>query len=156
MRRRGIVALVALAGIATAGLGGEATARTSERPCSKQCVERAKKKIVRKQRRAEWRSYKRDPMPWCTWGPESGARVGVDPPEWSMRRYRQPAIGQGPDAGGGKFQIIDRTWWAYGGGAYARTAYKASRRHQERVARRIAYTGTVEHGPQGLSAWVNC
>lgn len=124
--------------------------------CSKACVERVKKRFIKERERAEWREYKVHPMPWCTWGPESGDRVGVNPPEWSMRRYRQPAIGQGPDAGGGKFQIIDRTWHAYGGGAYARTAYRARPLHQERVARRIAFAGTVRYRPQGLSAWVNC
>lgn len=105
------------------------------------CVRR----VTRKHEAREMRRYKAHPLPWCTWGPESGAGR----PEWSMQRYRQPAIGQGPVAGGGKFQIIDSTWRANGGSAHAAHAQFARPVHQERVARRVM-------AGQGANAWTNC
>jgi hypothetical protein len=90
--------------------------------------------------RVEMRTYKRRPMPWCTWGPESGAWR----PEWSLARYRQPNISGG--TGGGKFQILTGTWWAHGGWGLPQFARPVV---QERVARRVK-------GSQGLGAWVNC
>lgn len=128
-----------------------------DRPCSKKCVERVKKRIVQMQRREEWRDYRRNPMPFCTWGPESswspqtGESFHGRP--WARGRYRVV----NPDSGaGGKFQVMPGTWAAYGGAAYASRAELASRLHQERVARRIAWAGTVRHAPQGLAAWVRC
>lgn len=121
--------------------------------CSKACVERVKKRILRAHRRAEWRSYKRHPMPWCTWANESGPpRPGYG--QWARARYR--VVNTAGSGAGGKFQIMPQTWAAYGGTTYAPRAELASRRHQERVARRIAYTGTTVHRPQGLGAWVTC
>jgi hypothetical protein len=86
------------------------------------------------------RTYKRRPMPWCTWGPESGVGRG----EWSLARYRQPNVSGG--TGGGKFQILTGTWWAHGGWGLPQFARPVV---QERVARRVK-------GSQGLGAWVNC
>lgn len=129
-----------LAAIAAVALGGTASKPdTADARCqTKACVERvAKKRLVR-----EMRHYKKNPLPWCTWGPESGAHR----PQWSWDRYRQPNVSGG--TGGGKFQIIDSTWINFGGLRYANHAYNARPVYQERVARRIARTG--------LQHWVNC
>lgn len=110
------------------------------------CVKRVKAKRakrLRQKERREMRYYRRHPMPWCTWGPESGAYRG----QWSMARYRQPNISGG--TGGGKFQILDDTWIRHGGRAYALHAHWAKPVHQERVARRIMRS-------QGPGAWVGC
>ena len=98
---------------------------------------------LRRQLRNEMRDYKRNPMPWCTWGPESGSGRG----EWSIARYRQPNVSGG--SGGGKFQILLQTWFGYGGRAFASNPINAKPVHQERVARRVL-------SGQGLGAWVNC
>jgi hypothetical protein len=90
--------------------------------------------------RVEMREYHQNPMPWCTWGPESGAGRG----EWSMRRYRQPNVSGG--TGGGKFQILLSTWWAVGGWGQPQQARPVV---QERLARRVKRA-------QGLTAWVGC
>lgn len=118
---------------------------------SKTCKARVAKKRARVAERKEFARYKANPLPYCTWGPESGGPWnGSGPrPEWHITRYRQPAIGQGPVAGGGKFQIIDSTWAAYGGLRYAAHAQHAKPVYQERIARRI-YAG------QGPKAWTNC
>lgn len=103
------------------------------------CVAR----VSRKRERREMAGYKRHPLPWCTWGPESGAGRG----EWSLARYRQPNVSGG--SGGGKFQILTSTWFNHGGGALAGGPVVAKPVHQERVARRIYAT-------EGPGAWVNC
>jgi hypothetical protein len=103
-------------------------------------------RVQHKQERAEWRRYRAHPMPWCTWGPESG----VSRPEWSLARYRQPAIGQGPAAGGGKFQIIDSTWRHLGGLRWAAHAYQARPLIQERLARRLMRRAGIR------GTWANC
>jgi hypothetical protein len=110
---------------------------------TKACDRRVARKLRLKRERAEMRRYRRNPMPWCTWGPESGRGRG----QWSMARYRQPNVSGG--SGGGKFQILDSTWHGFGGGRYASTAYRARPVYQERVARRILRG-------QGLGAWVGC
>lgn len=84
--------------------------------------------------------YKAHPMPYCTWGPESGEGR----PEWSMLRYRQPNVSGG--TGGGKFQILTSTWAAVGGHG---EPYDAAPWVQERLARRVL-------AAQGLGAWVGC
>lgn len=110
-------------------------------PCLRVCHERA-----------EWRDYKANPMPWCTWALESGPpRRGYG--QWAHARYR---VKNPSSTASGKFQVLTSTWWAYGGGRYATEARFARRIHQERVARRIAYSGTVAARPQGLGAWVGC
>lgn len=96
---------------------------------SRRCIERV-----------EMRHYKAHPMPWCTWGPESGRGRG----EWSMARYRQPNVSGG--TGGGKFQILVSTWNAFGGRGQPHHARPVV---QERIARRVLRG-------QGLAAWVNC
>jgi muramidase (phage lysozyme) len=75
-------------------------------------------------------------MPWCTWGPESGGSYTA----------RNPS-----STAGGKFQIIDSTWYANGGGRYndSHPAAAAPPLEQERVARNVLAS-------QGLGAWVNC
>ena len=75
-------------------------------------------------------------MPWCTWGPESGGNY----------RARNRV-----STAGGKYQIIDSTWYAYGGSRYydRHPAAAAPPLEQERVARRVLRG-------QGLGAWVNC
>lgn len=103
-------------------------------------VERSACRSLRCRERVEMRAYKRRPMPWCTWGPESGAWR----PEWSLARYRQPNVSGG--TGGGKFQILASTWWAHGGWGTPQFARPVV---QERVARRVRRLS-------GLGAWVNC
>ena len=91
----------------------------------------------------EWAHYRSHPMPYCTWGPESGG-------DYRARNSVSTA--------GGKYQILDSTWAAFGGHNHASRwdASYAPRLEQERIARRIAYLGWSIHPPQGLSAWVNC
>lgn len=125
------------------GCNTKACDKRVKRACFKSSTCRAR--VVRKRLAREMRRYKAHPLPWCTWGPESGRGRG----EWSMARYRQPAIGQGPRAGGGKFQIIDSTWENIGGLRFGVHAYNARPVFQERLARVIASWGIS-------SQWVNC
>lgn len=106
------------------------------------CQRRVSRRLRRKRERVEMRSYKARPLPWCTWGPESGRHR----PEWSLARYRQPNVSGG--SGGGKFQIVMETWFAFGGAVYSWSPVVARPVVQERVARRIAR--------DGLQHWVNC
>lgn len=99
--------------------------------------------VARKREAREMAYYKRHPMPYCTWGPESG----VGRPEWSIIRYRQPNVSGG--TGGGKFQILSSTWANHGGLALAAGPVDAKPVYQERIARRV-------EGSEGLGAWVNC
>jgi len=92
--------------------------------------------------RTEMQHYKAHPLPWCTWGPESG----IGRPEWSMLRYRQANVSGGD--GGGKYQIMMSTWSNFGGRRYTQSPVAARPVVQERVARRIA--------ADGLHHWVNC
>lgn len=95
-----------------------------------------------------WRHYRAHPMPRCTWVPESGA-VRAHYSEFSRRRYRARNPGS---TAGGKFQIIDRTWYGYGGsytGDEDHPAAAASPLEQEKIARRVL-------AGQGVHAWVNC
>jgi len=91
--------------------------------------------------RVEWRYYKANPMPRCTWFGESGG-------SYRARNARSTA--------GGKYQILDGTWYGNGGSQpprghrFARwPASVASPLEQERVARRVLRS-------QGLGAWVLC
>lgn len=91
-----------------------------------------------------WRSIRRHPMPWCTWGPESsGPPYTV--PEYSVRRYR---VRNPVSTAGGKFQILYSTWLRAGGRPYGNAA-DAPPVEQERVARVVLRLG-------GLSQWANC
>lgn len=83
-----------------------------------------------------WAFYRAHPMPWCTWGPESGGSYTA----------RNPV-----SSAGGKFQIIDSTWYANGGSYYADShpAAAAPPLEQEKVGRNVLAS-------QGLGAWVNC
>jgi hypothetical protein len=92
--------------------------------------------------RIEMMRYVKHPLPWCTWGPESGAGRA----EWSIARYRQPNVSGG--SGGGKFQILTSTWAAFGGFRYAAGPVIARPVLQERMARKIA--------KDGLHHWINC
>lgn len=85
---------------------------------------------------AEWRYIRSHPMPYCTWGPESGG-------DYTARNSSSTA--------GGKYQILASTWYAYGGSHYndSHPAAVAPPLEQERVARRVLAS-------QGLGAWVNC
>lgn len=94
-----------------------------------------------------WRHYRAHPMPWCTWGPESSGPPYTIP-AFAMRRYRA----RNPvSTAGGKYQVIDSTWWANGGGHYfdSHPAAAAPPLEQERVARVVLRRG-------GLSQWANC
>lgn len=91
--------------------------------------------------RLEMDRYRAQPMPVCTWLPESGPG-----PEFGAKRY----LAKNPrSTASGKFQILDTTWRAFGGGRYAAAARWALPVHQERVARRVL-------AGQGLGAWVRC
>ncbi|MDP2710366.1 MAG: transglycosylase family protein [Solirubrobacteraceae bacterium] len=81
-------------------------------------------------------------MPRCTWHGESGAHLG----QWAAARARNPQ-----STAGGKFQVIDSTWYANGGRRNGDhyPAAAASPVEQERVARRVLRS-------QGLHAWVLC
>lgn len=81
--------------------------------------------------RVEWKRYRRAPMPWCTWGPESGGN------------YR--ALNRSSMAGG-KYQMLPSTFHAYGGWGWPHLARPLI---QERIARRVLRG-------QGLGAWVMC
>lgn len=83
-----------------------------------------------------WVYYRSHPMPYCTWGPESGGSYTA----------RNPS-----STAGGKYQILDSTWYANGGGRYydSHPAAAAPPLEQERVARNVLAS-------QGLGAWVNC
>lgn len=74
-------------------------------------------------------------MPWCTWGPESGG-------DYRARNRSSTA--------GGKYQIIDSTWWANGGTHYPvrHPAAAAPPLEQEKVARRVLASS-------GPGAWKN-
>lgn len=102
------------------------------------------KRVQKKRDRAEMARYKRAPMPRCTWYGESGAGLG----EWAPARYRA----RNPSStAGGKFQILDTTWRAFGGPDYSGSHDAAQARPvlQERIARRVLKG-------QGLGAWVLC
>lgn len=121
--------------IATIALSFTAHAQADAKPSchTRACAERV-----------EMKHYKKDPMPWCTWGPESPGH-----PEWSRARYLVWNLGgTSIERASGKFQIIGPTWRAFGGKRYARYAAYAKPVYQERVARRIAR--------DGLHHWVNC
>lgn len=103
--------------------------------------------------RVAWRHYKKHPLPWCTWGPESdwnpltGASYIGKP--WVRGRYR---VKNPKSTAGGKYQILDMTWYGFGGSYQGRVRHPAayaSRVEQERVARRVLRG-------QGLGAWENC
>jgi muramidase (phage lysozyme) len=75
-------------------------------------------------------------MPYCTWGPESGGNY----------RARNPQ-----STAGGKYQILDTTWHAFGGPDYSgdHDAAQAPPLEQEKIARRVL-------AGQGIHAWVGC
>lgn len=108
--------------------------------CTGACVERVRRRVARVSRAREMHRYREHPMPWCTWGPESGVGRG----EWSVARYRQPNVSGG--SGGGKFQLALSTYWAFGGRGQPHHARPVV---QERIARRVLRG-------QGLGAWTNC
>ena len=49
----------------------------------------------------------------------------------------------------GGLQFLPSTWWGFGGGAYGRYAYEATRRQQIDIAERVLAV-------QGPNAWPNC
>jgi hypothetical protein len=91
-----------------------------------------------------WRWYHAHPMPYCTWAYESGTWGSP----WRSSRYRAR---NSQSTAGGKFQIIDRTWFAYGGrpNGDRYPAAAAPPLEQEKIARRILAS-------QGLGAWARC
>lgn len=94
-----------------------------------------------------WRQYKAHPMPGCTWAGESSSPGDYSRP-YSQRRYRAR---NSQSTAGGKFQILDQTWHAFGGPDYPGThdAAQAPALLQERIARRVLKG-------QGIHAWVGC
>lgn len=46
-------------------------------------------------------------------------------------------IGKNGDSASGKYQFVDRTWRAYGGGKYSAHAYQATPAQQDEIARRL-------------------
>lgn len=90
----------------------------------------------------EWHYYKTHQLPWCTWGPESGASL----PPFHPARYR--AVN--PSGAGGKYQIMPGTWRANGGSRHPYPpAANAPKLEQERV-------GHTLYRRSGGSPWVNC
>lgn len=84
-----------------------------------------------------WAYYRSHPMPWCTWGPESGGSYTA----------RNPS-----STAAGKYQMLDTTFHANGGYDYPNQTHDAALApplEQERVARNVLAS-------QGLGAWVNC
>ena len=95
--------------------------------------------------RWQWRQYKAHPMPYCTWAHESGPpRPGYGP--YARARYR--VLNTSGSGAGGKFQIMYRTWLAFGGKPYGNARF-APPLEQEKIARRVL-------AGQGLGAWVAC
>lgn len=109
-------------------------------PAHDVCTGACHRRVIRKAHAREMQRYREHPMPWCTWGPESGVGRG----EWSVARYRQPNVSGG--SGGGKFQVLTGTWRAFGGRGEPHHARPVV---QERIARRVLRG-------QGLMAWANC
>jgi len=99
---------------------------------------------VARAERWAWRHYRAHPMPYCTWAYESGTWGSP----WRSSRYR--ARNRSSTAGG-KYQILDRTWYAFGGRRYADShpAAVAPALEQEKIARRVL-------AGQGIHAWVKC
>lgn len=88
--------------------------------------------------RVRWAYFKSHPMPYCTWGHESGEGV----PEWPpSARYTTPNS-QGSGAYG-KYQIMPSIWVANGGGA------SWAPLEQERVARNL-------YAARGTQPWSGC
>lgn len=110
-------------------------------------------RVRRKAERREWRRYRARPMPSCTWRDESGdASVA----EFALSRYGQM---NPTSTAGGKFQMLDGTFHAYGGEDVAGVTHDAARVRpivQERIGRRVAYSGYGATPPQGLGAWARC
>lgn len=131
-------------------VSGAAQARPATDQCSKACVARVKHRYLVRARTArhhrearEWRYYRAHPMPYCTWGPESGGDYRAMNPK---------------STAGGKYQMLNQTFHYYGGPNYGtrHDAAYAPPLVQERVARRVAFYGWHGTRPQGLGAWVNC
>ena len=106
------------------------------------CVAACVARVQRKRDRHELYHYKLAPMPYCTWGPESGPPSASNP-EWSGPRYR---IVNSTSGAGGKYQFMPSTWRAIGGLGLPQFARPVL---QERMARRLLRI-------QGLGAWSNC
>jgi hypothetical protein len=83
--------------------------------------------------------YRANPLPWCTWGPESGAHLAP----FAAARYT--ALNRSSMAGG-KYQFLPSTWHALGGYGYAHQARPVT---QERLARKL-------YRRAGTSPWVGC
>lgn len=72
------------------------------------------------------------PLPYCTWGPESGG-------DWTAVNASSGA--------GGRYQILPSTWELYGGSGLPEDASPAQ---QTAIAEKIY------KGGKGASNWVNC
>lgn len=88
--------------------------------------------------------YKTNLMPWCTWGPESGAHL----PPFHPARYT--AMNPSSTAAG-KYQFLDSSWLANGGTNFhtSHLAAFANPLEQEKVAHHY-------YNIAGGSPWVNC
>ena len=89
--------------------------------------------------------YKTHLLPWCTWGPESGAYL----PAFHPARYT--AMNSSSTAAG-KYQFLDSTWLGLGGKIYGSSYHIAAYAPplvQEKMAH---YYVSIS----GLSPWVNC
>lgn len=112
--------------------------------CDKACQHRIR---VHKKHHRQWHWIKTHPMPRCTWWGESG----VGRPEYSMLRYRE--WNRAGSSAGGKYQILNSTWYSNGGSTFGHRFYRPAQHatpyEQEHVARRV-----LRHG--GLSQWALC
>lgn len=109
-------------------------------PCSsKKCFERM-----------EWKRYKASPLPACTYVNESGPIIfanGMGPYGW--KRYK---VTNRDSSASGKYQIMNYTWFNFGGRHTAETYHVAASARpieQERMARKII-------AAQGIRAWHGC
>lgn len=109
------------------------------------CVKRVRTKRLA----LEWAYYKKNPMPYCTWGPESdydpATGISYRGRPWAVARYR---IKNPHSTASGKFQFLTSTWLNFGGGQYASEARHALPVYQERMARKLM-RDSIKH-------WVNC
>lgn len=110
-----------------------------KRTVSKRLVRRYLYSIKR-----EIRSYKTNLLPWCTWGPESGAhRQPFDPDRYTETNPASSAAG--------KYQFLDSTWLGLGGVKYSDYHIAASAPPIEQEDMAHDY-----YAMSGGSPWVNC
>lgn len=134
-----LLTITAVIGTLTFASSAEAKNKKVYKCNSKACVERV-----------EWKNIKKNPLPACTYVNESGPinyRAGMGPYGW--KRYK--VINKSSSASG-KYQIMNYTWFNFGGrrtGVTYHVAASATPLEQERMARKV-------YRNQGIRAWHGC